>query len=226
MPSRGLRATDGSHPHQRATGQLGGRTATARSLPGTPRPAWALPRRPAAVAAGHVVGKVLLGRPDDLERADAVGRSRAARPFGQEPDAGTVRRQTASSAKGVSKGMLRPPAVGPGGSLRCPSSLRASPCPHALACSQTPGATVGVARRSGSRWPCALWRPPDPRESRGYARTVPGLHPLGNSDASTASAATSGRRGHQTCRQFGAGNGIIGVRSRVPSAPGRWTSSR
>ena len=42
----------------------------------------------------------------------------------------------------------------------------------------------------------------------------------GSSDASTAARdATNGRRVHQTCRRFGAGNGVMGVRSRVLSIP-------
>ena len=42
----------------------------------------------------------------------------------------------------------------------------------------------------------------------------------GSRDASTAARdATSGRRAHQTCSRFGAGNGVIGVRSRVLSTP-------
>ena len=32
-------------------------------------------------------------------------------------------------------------------------------------------------------------------------------------------AATGGRRAHQTCKRFGAGNGVMGVRSRVLSIP-------
>ena len=42
----------------------------------------------------------------------------------------------------------------------------------------------------------------------------------GSSDASTAARdATRGRRAHQTWRRFGAGNGVMGVRSRVLSIP-------
>ena len=42
----------------------------------------------------------------------------------------------------------------------------------------------------------------------------------GSSDVKTAARdATSGRRAHQTCSRFGAGNGVIGVRSRVLSMP-------
>ena len=59
-----------------------------------------------------------------------------------------------------------------------------------------------------------------PRESRARAGTSLDQRPLVVTDASTAARdATSGRRAHQTCRRFGAGNGVIGVRSRVLSMP-------
>ena len=44
-----------------------------------------------AVAAGHRAGKLLFGRGDDLERADAAGGSRTGGAVGPQPDAGPVR---------------------------------------------------------------------------------------------------------------------------------------
>ena len=49
--------------------------------------------RTVPVAAGHRARKLLLGRADDLERADAARGSRTAGAVGQQPDPGSVRRQ-------------------------------------------------------------------------------------------------------------------------------------
>ena len=55
-----------------------------------------------------------------------------------------------------------------------------------------------------------------PRAWRNFARSAS----AGSRLASTAARlATSGRRANQTCSRFGAGNGVIGVRSRTLSTP-------
>ena len=50
--------------------------------------------RTVAVTAGHGAGKLLLGRADDLERADAARRSGTVDAVRQQPDAGAVRRES------------------------------------------------------------------------------------------------------------------------------------
>ena len=61
-----------------------------------------------------------------------------------------------------------------------------------------------AVRTGNGPCPPAAWKPAPPPETR------PATPPAG---------AASGRRAHRTCRRFGAGNGVVGTRSRALSMP-------
>ena len=262
------------------------------------------------VATGHRTGKLFLGRPDDLERTDATGGSRTVGAVGQEPDAGSVRReppvrrerddtvavragdragpkvrhvelidfplgkewtesildaaspfggQFLESCSDVGSAPGRPLDRGPhhqGCDRIEVVCQRREPCPERLE-RDAPATRGRIQNRNGSpvgqrlaepvgitaRWrvlesalvavrilhanpgffapdQSGRGRPPDPRGSPITCRNFSLSASVGNNDANTAArAATSGRRAHQTCSRFGAGNGVMGVRSRVLSMP-------
>ena len=77
-----------------------------------------------------------------------------------------------------------------------------------------------IALLGVSRGQSAVVRLRDLRGSRWHEETCRGSTCSGRREARTAArAATSGRRAHHTCSLLGAGNGVIGVRSRRLSIP-------